>query len=85
MGDPLTWKHMVNLAEKGWSAIEDGTATEETESQRGARVIAKRNFGAIIEREAPTFLDPALTPMLGGFSFRRPPTLGSASKGWWRL
>ncbi|CAJ1404548.1 unnamed protein product [Effrenium voratum] len=60
VGDPLTRKHMVNLAEKGWSAIEDGTATEETESQRGARVIAKRNFGAIIEREAPTFLDPAL-------------------------
>ena len=58
--DELTRQHIENLAEKGWSPIEGGTATEETESQKGARVIAKRNFGAIINEETTTFLDQAL-------------------------
>eukprot|EP00439_Symbiodinium_sp_Y106_P019456 s5236_g2.t1 len=58
--DELTRQHIENLAEKGWSPIEGGTATEETESQNGARVIAKRNFGAIINEETTTFLDQAL-------------------------
>ena len=60
VGDALTRKHMENLAEKGWSPIEGGTAEGETESQQGARVIAKRNFGAIIDKKTTTFLDQAL-------------------------
>ena len=58
--DPLTRKHMENLAQKGWSPIEDGAAEEETESQKGARIIAKKNFGAIIARQTTTFFDEAL-------------------------
>eukprot|EP00438_Fugacium_kawagutii_P016281 Skav201195 [mRNA] locus=scaffold633:343960:345298:- [translate_table: standard] len=60
VGDPLTRKHMENLAQKGWSPIEDGAAKEETESQESARIIAKKNFGAIIERQTTTFFDEAL-------------------------
>ena len=58
--DPRTRKHMENLAQKGWSPIEDGAAEEETESQKGARIIAKKNFGAIIARQTTTFFDKAL-------------------------
>ena len=54
-----TRKHMENLAEKGWSPIEGGNPKEETESQEGARIIAKNNFGAIITRKTTTFLDEA--------------------------
>ena len=59
VGDPLTRKHMENLAEKGWSPIEGGNAEEETESQKGARIIAKQNFGAIITRQTTTFFELA--------------------------
>ena len=38
----------------------DGTVEGETESQQGARFIAKRNFGAIIDKKTTTFLDQAL-------------------------
>ena len=51
---------MENLAEKGWSPIEEGAAKEETESQEGARIIAKKNFGAIIESATTTFFKEAL-------------------------
>ena len=54
-----TRKHMENLAAKGWSPIEGGNPKEETESQEGARIIAKNNFGAIITRKTTTFLDEA--------------------------
>ena len=60
VGDPLTRKHMESLAEKGWSPVEGGAAEEETESQKDARIIAKKNFGAIIERQTETFFDEAL-------------------------
>ena len=60
IGDPLTRKHMENLAQKGWSPIEGGAAEAETESQKGARIIAKKNFGAIIARQTTTFFDEAL-------------------------
>ena len=60
VGDPLTRKHMENLAQKGWSPIEDGDAEEETQSQKGARIIAKKNFGAIIAPQATTFFDEAM-------------------------
>ena len=60
IGDPLTRKHMENLAQKGWSQVEGGAAEAETESQKGARIIAKKNFGAIIERQTTTFFDEAL-------------------------
>ncbi|CAL1125783.1 unnamed protein product [Cladocopium goreaui] len=58
--DPLTRKHMENLAQKGWSQVEGGAAEAETESQKGARIIAKKNFGAIIERQTTTFFDKGL-------------------------
>ena len=60
IGDPLTRKHMENLAQKGWSQVEGGAAEAETESQKGARIIAKKNFGAIIARQTTTFFDEAL-------------------------
>ena len=60
VGDPLTRTHMENLAQKGWSPIEEGNAEEETESQKAARIIAKKNFGAIIERHTTTFFDEAV-------------------------
>ena len=60
IGDPLTRKHMENLAQKGWSQVEGGAAEAETESQKGARIIAKKNFGDIIERQTTTFFDKAL-------------------------
>ena len=60
IGDPLTRKHMENLAQKGWSPIEGGAAEAETESQKGARIIAKKNFGAIIARQTTTFFDEEL-------------------------
>ena len=69
--DPLTRKHMENLAQKGWSPIEDGAAEEETESQKGARIIAKKNFGAIIESQTATFFDEALKEDM----FRDPDTV----------
>ena len=59
IGDPLTRKHMENLAQKGWSQVEGGAVEAETESQKGARIIAK-NFGAIIARQTTTFFDEAL-------------------------
>eukprot|EP00435_Cladocopium_sp_Y103_P003569 s605_g1.t1 len=71
VGDPLTRKHMENLAQKGWSSIEDGDAEEETESQKGARIIAKKNFGAIIARQTTTFFDEALKEDM----FRDPDTV----------
>ena len=55
--DPLTREHLENLAQQGWSPIKEGSAEEETESQKGARVIAKKNFGGVINRETTTFLD----------------------------
>ena len=58
--DPRTRKHMENLAQKGWSQVEGGAAEAETESQKGARIIAKKNFGAIIARQTTTFFDEAL-------------------------
>ena len=89
MGDPLTRKHMENLAQKGWSPIEDGDAEGETESQKGARIIAKKIFGAIIARQTTTFFDKALKEDM----FRDPAavrvlihqlhTHASASSGWW--
>lgn len=60
VGGSLTRQHMVNLADKGWSPIQDGSPEEETESQKAARIIAKKNFGAIVDRATTTFLDPAL-------------------------
>ena len=51
---------MENLAQKGWSQVEGGAAEAETESQKGARIIAKKNFGVIIERQTTTFFDEAL-------------------------
>ena len=51
---------MENLAQKGWSQVEGGAAEAERESQKGARIIAKENFGAIIERQTTTFFDEAL-------------------------
>ena len=51
---------MENLAQKGWSQVEGGAAEAETESQKGARIIAKKNFGAIIARQTTTFFDEAL-------------------------
>ena len=60
IGDPLTRKHMENLAQKGWSQVEGGAAEAETESQKGARIIAKKNFGAIIARQTTTFFDEDL-------------------------
>ena len=51
---------MENLAQKGWSQVEGGAVEAETESQKGARIIAKKNFGAIIERQTTTFFDEAL-------------------------
>ncbi|CAJ1369092.1 unnamed protein product [Effrenium voratum] len=54
--DPLTREHLENLARQGWSPIEEGSAEEETESQKGARIIAK-NFGGVINRETATFLE----------------------------
>ena len=59
VGGSLTRQHMVNLADKGWSPIQDGSPEEETESQAAARIIAK-NFGAIINKKTTTFLEPAL-------------------------
>lgn len=58
--DPLTRQHMVNMAQQGWSAIEEASAEEETPSQQAARIIAKKNFGAVIGRETTTFFDPSL-------------------------
>ena len=55
IGDPLTRKHVENLAQ-----VEGGAAEAETESQKGARIIAKKNFGAIIARQTTTFFDEAL-------------------------
>ena len=55
--DPLTRQHMVNMAQQGWSAIEEASAEEETPSQQAARIIAKKNFGAVIGRKLP----PSLT------------------------
>ena len=76
--DPLTQEHMANLAEKGWSAIEDGSAEEETKSQRAARIIARKNFGAIIDKSTTTFLDEALKQDMFPENVRRrvliPPT-----------
>ncbi|CAL1135730.1 unnamed protein product, partial [Cladocopium goreaui] len=60
VGDPLTRKHMEKLAQKGWSQVEGGAAEAKTESQKGARIIAKKNFGAIIARQTTTFFDEAL-------------------------
>lgn len=71
VGDPLTRKHMENLAQAGWSPIEGGAAEEETESQKGARIIAKKNFGAIISRQTKTFFDKALKEDM----FRDPATV----------
>ncbi|CAJ1410649.1 unnamed protein product [Effrenium voratum] len=58
--DPLTREHLENLARQGWSPIEEGSADGETESQKGARIIAKKNFGGVINRETTTFLDQDL-------------------------
>ncbi|CAJ1345093.1 unnamed protein product [Effrenium voratum] len=58
--DPLTREHLENLARQGWSPIEEGKADGETESQKGARIIAKKNFGGIINRETTTFSDQGL-------------------------
>ena len=66
VGDSRTREHMENLAEKGWSPIEGGNPKEETESQEGARIIAKNNFGAIIDRQSTTFLDQALKEEMFG-------------------
>ena len=60
VGGSLTRQHMVNLADKRWSPIQDGSPEEETESQAAARIIAKKNFGAIINKKTTTFLEPAL-------------------------
>ena len=51
---------MEKLAQKGWSQVEGGAAEAKTESQKGARIIAKKNFGAIIARQTTTFFDEAL-------------------------
>ncbi|CAJ1406322.1 unnamed protein product [Effrenium voratum] len=58
--DPLTREHLENLARQGWSPIEEGSADRETESQKGARIIAKKNFGGVINSETTTFLDQGL-------------------------
>ncbi|CAJ1390372.1 unnamed protein product [Effrenium voratum] len=58
--DPLTREHLENLARQGWSPIEEGSADGETESQKGARIIAKKSFGGVINRETTTFLDQDL-------------------------
>ncbi|CAL1166703.1 unnamed protein product [Cladocopium goreaui] len=57
-------------AEVGWSQVEGGAAEAERESQKGARIIAKENFGAIIERQTTTFFDEALKEDM--FSITRP-------------
>ncbi|CAE7810514.1 unnamed protein product [Symbiodinium microadriaticum] len=66
VGDSRTREHMENLAEKGWSPIQDGSAEGETESQAGARIIAKKNFGAIIDRQSTGFFDEALKEEMFG-------------------
>eukprot|EP00439_Symbiodinium_sp_Y106_P014062 s6100_g2.t1 len=66
VGDSRTREHMENLAEKGWSPIQDGSAEGETESQEGARIIAKKNFGAIIDRQSTSFFDEALKEEMFG-------------------
>ena len=58
--DPLTREHLENLARQGWFPIEEGSADRETESQKGARIIAKKNFGGVINSETTTFLDQGL-------------------------
>jgi hypothetical protein len=71
IGAPLPRNHGEHLAQKGWSPIEDGAAEEETESQKGARIIAKKNFGAIIESQTATFFAKALKEDM----FRDPDTV----------
>eukprot|EP00439_Symbiodinium_sp_Y106_P049551 s6634_g6.t1 len=79
VGDSRTREHMENLAEKGWSPIQDGSAEGETESQEGARIIAKNNFGAIIDRQSTTFLDQALKEEM----FGDPNVDAQEEGGWW--